>query len=90
MLVRALATEGFAECADGNLEDGIEKVAIYAKEPDGEPTHAALQLNTGMWASKMGSWEDIHHPAVQDLEDDQYGRVVRYVRRTRPESQPTD
>ena len=44
---------------DGPLQDGYEKIAIYAL--DGEPTHAARQLDTGRWTSKLGKHEDIEH-----------------------------
>lgn len=38
-LMMVFASVGFAECADGSLEDGIEKIAIYAIEE--EWMHAA-------------------------------------------------
>ena len=82
-VIEALATRGFAECESGVPEPGYEKVAIYAEEGSGEFTHVAKQLETGVWASKLGDWEDIHHRTVHGLEDDRYGRVIRYLRRPR-------
>jgi hypothetical protein len=51
-LIVAFDSEGFVICADGSLESGIEKIVIYADGP--EYTHAARQLETGNWSSKMG------------------------------------
>jgi hypothetical protein len=82
-LARAFATRGYTACESGDHVEGVEKIAMYAYEPAGEPTHAALQLETGVWASKMGRAEDIHHRDARDLEDDQYGRVVLYMQRPR-------
>src|SRR5690242_1847029 len=47
---------GYAQCEDLNLEAEFEKVAIFFK--DGKVTHAARQLATGKWASKLGQIED--------------------------------
>jgi len=44
---------GYSECHDASLEPGFEKIAIYANT-DG-PQHAARQLVTGRWTSKLGS-----------------------------------
>src|SRR5437773_1217674 len=52
--IKAFATEGYLVCADGSLENGFEKIAIYV-DRGGEPTHAARQLLNGTWTSKMGS-----------------------------------
>jgi hypothetical protein len=86
-LIRAYATKGFTECESGEFEVGIEKIAIYARDPHGEPTHAAVQLETGLWASKMGRSEDIHHLTLDNLTDDEYGHVVKYLQRERPLAQ---
>src|ERR1700691_3137506 len=40
------------EPENGNLDEGYEKIAIYARS--GTPTHAARQLSNGNWASKIG------------------------------------
>lgn len=83
ILIDALATRGFAVCESGEFEPSYEKIAVYAKTGSDIPTHAAKQLDTGIWASKMGDWEDIHHHTVNGLEDDRYGRVVRFLRKPR-------
>lgn len=84
--VELFRMEGYETCADGTMEIGYEKVAIYAL--DGEPTHAARQLRNGRWTSKLGTWEDIEHATPEDLHSAPnsqigYGRVVQFMRRLR-------
>jgi hypothetical protein len=52
-VVAAFRTVGYDLCADGVLELGFLKVAIYADGFD-DPTHAARQLPDGRWTSKLG------------------------------------
>ena len=86
VFIRAYGTLGFKLCFDGNLEEGIEKIAILGKgEPGSEvPTHAALQLQSGLWTSKLGVFEDINHAAVEAVSGPAYGRVICYLSRPRP------
>jgi hypothetical protein len=82
--LQAFATEGFAECADGNTEDGFEKIALYGNRmPWGtvEPTHAARQLPDGKWTSKLGNLEDIIHETAEDVNGPIYGGVIHYLKR---------
>ncbi len=58
--IEAYQTLGYELCDNYQLESGFEKIAIYAID-DGEPIHAARQLPTGKWTSKLGRWEDIRH-----------------------------
>jgi hypothetical protein len=88
--IAAFATKGFAPCADGSLQEGIEKVALFAKQIGGLviPTHAARQLESGQWTSKMGSLEDIHHSTFNDVNGPIYGQPVQFL--ARPRNQPPD
>ncbi len=79
--IQAYATLGYERCADGSLETGFEKIAIYANA-DG-PQHAARNLESGRWTSKLGSDEDIEHRTLEALNCDLYGDVVCYLRRPR-------
>lgn len=79
--VAAFATLGYQPCPDAELESGFEKVALFASD-DGIPTHAARQLPSGRWTSKLGFLEDIEH-GLGALEGDLYGRVVQVLRRPR-------
>ncbi len=79
---------GFEDCENARLEQGWEKVAIYAKE-DGRPTHAARQLANGDWTSKLGGLEDISHPEPDHVSGTAYGRPVLFLRRRRAGYTPT-
>lgn len=75
---------GYQSCSNGSLEEGFEKVAIYA-DSSGDVQHMARQLpDTGRWTSKLGIAEDIQHTTPAELEGDCYGAVVQYMRRPIP------
>jgi hypothetical protein len=77
---------GYAECADGALEDGVERIALYAKSGillNPMPTHVAYQLENGNWTSKLGDFEDIEHFKAEILHGPQYGTIIRYMSRPR-------
>lgn len=77
----AFRTLGYDPCADGDLEDGVEKVAIYVK--DDEVAHMARQVSSGWWTSKLGRGVDIEHESPAELEGEEYGTVTHYMRRKR-------
>lgn len=72
----------YEPCPHSQLEEGFEKVALYAKQ-DGAPTHMARQLESGAWTSKLGPSEDIRHDDVNGVAGSIYGTVVRYYKRRR-------
>ncbi len=78
--VSAFGTLGYQRCADGSLEEGFEKVAIY-ESLSGYVVHMSRQLRTGRWTSKLGGLEDIEHASPTELEGREYGKVVQYMRR---------
>lgn len=85
--MQAYETLGYTLCLNGSLESGLEKIAIFGvKNPDGSvlPTHAALQLESGEWTSKLGPFEDVIHSDVDAVRGPVYGRVVLYMSRSRP------
>jgi len=63
---------GYSECKSAELESGFEKVALFIKS--GTPEHAARQLSSGLWASKIGDHVDIEHP-LESLNEGFYGNV---------------
>ena len=69
---------GFEPCDSALPEAGIEKIALYGK--GSRPTHAARQIATGLWTSKLGPLEDIEH-SLESLESEVYGVVVQVFRR---------
>lgn len=56
----------FEVCDDADLEDGMEKIAIYA-DLEGEASHVARQLPSGEWTSKLNKLEDISHRTLDAL-----------------------
>ena len=85
--IHALATVGYEPCEDGNLQEGFEKAAIFG---EGDLfIHAARQLPSGLWTSKLGSaWDIVHElgaltSAANAGGPVQYGEVVAFLRRAR-------
>lgn len=71
---------GFADCASSDqLEPGFEKVALYGS--DAFYTHAARQLPSGVWTSKLGRDVDIEHLAPEDVAGGVYGQVIGFMKR---------
>ena len=77
--VQLFESLAYEVCADGTLEPGFVKIAIYALQDT--PTHAARQLDTGQWTSKLGVEEDIVHEKLEALAGPCYGSAVQFMRR---------
>ncbi len=75
----AFATLGYLACEGEHPEPGFEKIALFASDA-GLPRHAARQLPSGRWTSKLGKMEDIEHD-LRDLEGALYGTVVLVMKR---------
>jgi hypothetical protein len=85
--IQAYRTLGYEICDSPALEPGVEKIAIYVNNRvDREPTHAARQLPSGKWTSKLGRAEDIEHDALQgDYPPGcRYGEEATFLARARP------
>lgn len=81
---------GYQICVDESLERGLEKIALYGKKEQDKlaiPTHAALQLDTGKWTSKIGGLQDIIHDTPDAAAGPLYGRTLIFMSRPRPEEQ---
>ncbi len=78
-LVSAYEAIGFVQCDNENVEPSFEKIALYGSA--GSWTHAARQLPTGKWTSKLGRAEDIEHSCPADLCGAEYGVVICVMRR---------
>lgn len=85
---KLFAALGFVDCEGDGLEAGFEKIAVFADE-EGCPLHAARQLPTGKWTSKIGAFEDIEHD-LYALVGTEYGSVAFLMRRLSRESRPDD
>jgi hypothetical protein len=75
----AFASLGYTVCDQADPEPGYEKVALFATAAS-LPTHAARQLESGPWTSKLGQLECIEH-ALRALEGTEYGSVVLVMKR---------
>ena len=78
-LVQVFETLGYSVCDSYERETGYDKVAVYAQY--GQWTHAARQLEDGGWTSKVGQFEDITHPSLDNLADEAFGEVHCIMRR---------
>jgi hypothetical protein len=82
----AFATMGYEPCDNSNLEVGYEKVAFYANANGVQ--HAARQLPSGFWTSKLGRDADVQH-TLEGLAGPCYGTVQRFLRRVIVTAQST-
>lgn len=80
-VVEAYETVGFELSESEALERGFEKLAIFADET-GEPRHAARQLSSGGWTSKLGDHVDIEHDELDAVGGAIFGEPVLYMRRS--------
>lgn len=80
-VVRLFEWQGFVECDGANLEDGVEKIALYAT--GGLFVHVAYQRKDGHWTSKMDRFEDIAHTTPEALLGGDYEAVVHIMQRPR-------
>ncbi|NJM83130.1 MAG: hypothetical protein HC844_12140 [Tabrizicola sp.] len=77
-----LSGSGWQQSQDRSLQAGLKKIALYANLFDGQPTHAARQLDSGAWTSKLGEDMDLTHE-LHELEGPMYGTVVAIFSRPR-------
>ena len=78
--VRLFENLGYNICDSAVHEAEFEKVAIYAR--NGRVLHAARQLESGRWTSKLGFANDIEH-SLSGLEGQEYGQVAQILKRRR-------
>lgn len=79
-VIAAYQQVGYEVCDSPELQDGVEKIAIFCA-PDGEPRHAARQLPDGGWTSKLGDHVDIEHGDVDAVGGVFYGEPHTFMRR---------
>jgi hypothetical protein len=71
---------GYTICANDMHEKDFEKITIYVNS-EGKPTHAARQLDSGNWTSKLGNLEDIEHTSLDDIICSEYGSSAVFMKR---------
>lgn len=77
--IKAFDKLGYKICKDSTYETGYEKIVIYAKS-GGKPTHAARQIDSTKWTSKIGRLYDIEHE-INSLSGDVYGEPIIFMKR---------
>jgi hypothetical protein len=78
---------GYVDCEhEAGLEPGFQKVALYGY--GFVYTHAARQLLSGKWTSKLGKDQDIEHDTPDDVAGGLYGEVMQVMRRAVPSAHP--
>lgn len=67
----------YVTCDSSDFEKGFQKIAIYVDNYN-KPTHAARQLQTGEWTSKLGGLHDIEHKydALSGNTKSEYGNIA--------------
>jgi hypothetical protein len=82
-LMQAFKSQGYEDCAlNATLEPGFDKVALYGNAL--RWTHAARQLPTGKWTSKLGKDVDIEHETPQDIAGGVYEELMHLMKRPIP------
>jgi hypothetical protein len=75
----AFATLGYVVSDSEDEEAGFQKVALFISDK-GVPTHAARQVSSGRWTSKLGKLDDIEH-GLNDIAGSVYGSVALLLKR---------
>jgi hypothetical protein len=70
---------GYSRCDNSTPEKDYQKIALYIK--DGKPAHAARQLPSGKWTSKLGQDIDIEHDTPDVLNCETYGVATIFMKR---------
>jgi hypothetical protein len=83
---RAFGSIGYKKSKNECLESNIEKVAIFAtrlSKGAAMVTHAARQIESGCWTSKVGVRGFTITHRLASLEGDFHGRVVLILSRSK-------
>ena len=83
-LKEAFTGLGYNPCDDSDTEEGYQKVALY--EHQGRFKHAALQMPSGRWRSKMGKGPVVEHNSPESLANGIYGCPTVFMRRAEKDS----
>jgi hypothetical protein len=73
------ASIGYKECRNGEYERGYEKIVVFVNSQS-VPTHAARQLTSGTWTSKLGNNVDIDH-TIEGMDNGYYGTAKLFMKR---------
>ena len=79
--IEAFNLQGYEECNNWCHEDGFIKIALYTKPGTTECTHAARELKSGFWTSKLGKIQDIQHGSPLTIEGEIYGIATHFMKK---------
>lgn len=71
---------GYSISENEELETDYEKIAIYINPDTERVIHAAKQIESGKWTSKLGPYKDIEH-TLDSLTGQDYGIVAIIMKR---------
>lgn len=71
---------GYSMSDDDKFEEGYDKIAIYINPDTERVTHAAKQIESGKWTSKLGPYKDIEH-TLDSLTGQDYGIIAIIMKR---------
>lgn len=77
--IELYSLKNYTVCNSSDFELGIEKIAIFT-DANGFPTHAARQLENGLWTSKLGQSNDIQH-TIFAMNNSFYGNATVFMSR---------
>ena len=78
--IEAYGSLGFSSVTTRRSPKRVERIAIFTV--NGVPQHAARQLSSGLWTSKLGHGFDISHK-LKSICCDDYGEVAVILERDR-------
>lgn len=81
VIIKLYEAYGYVTCDDEKYEEGFEKIAIYVTQNTDNVTHAARQMKSGRWTSKLGSYKDIEHNRLDGLTGSDYGIVAKIMKK---------
>lgn len=79
--IKAFCLKGYEVCDTWEHENDYQKIALYVVPGTTECTHAARELRSGKWTSKLGEWNDIQHGTPYTIEGELYGKVYCIMKR---------
>ena len=78
--IEAFQLKDYKVCDKWEHEEGYRRIALYVKEGTTECTHAARELSSGKWTSKLGKDKDIQHGTPFSIEGPTYGKVYCFMK----------
>lgn len=78
--IKLFESLGYFICNSDTIEKDNEKIAIYVTPSTDIVQHAARQLESGKWTSKLGEYKDIKH-TLKGLTKSTYGEIGVIMKR---------